>query len=410
MIEIKEKRDCVGCGGCAQRCPQKCIDMLEDEQGFLYPKVDVARCIECHLCEKVCPVINQANPRKPLATYAAKNPERQIQLASSSGGVFTAMAKAVIDKGGVIFGAKFDVKWNVVHDFITTTEGINDFQTSKYVQSRIGDTFRQAEQFLKDGRPILFSGTPCQLSGLRLFLRKEYKNLIAVDTVCHGVPSPLIWREYLKYVKHSAEQTKDEISTSAHDRKAHAGEEDGKLTITSVNFRDKKLGWDKFGLSIRGIYGDGNFGINRDDNLNTDIHSSEKEFEILFEPHFDNPYIQIFLKDLDLRPSCYACPAKCGKSLSDITLADFWGIRRFMPEVYDRNGVSLVMVNSTKGMEFLKKLPIDFIEASYDEALSRNPSIEKSMSCPEQSPEMWASFHRYGISGLLDFFKSLNMI
>ena len=174
MIDIIDKKDCVGCNACVQRCPKQCITMHEDEQGFLYPKVDLSLCIHCDLCEKVCPIINQAQPREPLETFAAKNPDDKVRMTSSSGGIFFALAKNIIEEGGVVFGAKFNENWEVVHDYAETLEGVKAFQGSKYVQSRIGDTFRQAEEFLKAGRKVMFTGTPCQIAALGLFLRKDF--------------------------------------------------------------------------------------------------------------------------------------------------------------------------------------------------------------------------------------------
>ena len=197
MIEIKEKAFCCGCNACVQRCPKQCISMHEDEEGFLYPRVDKTICIECGLCEKVCPVINQNEPRKPLKVYAAYNKDEKIRRESSSGGVFTAIAEQVIDEGGIVFGACFDENWEVKHDYTETKEGLKAFRGSKYVQSRIKDNYQKAEHYLKEGRKVLFSGTPCQIAGLKKYLCKEYENLLTVDFICHGVPSPKVWRMYL---------------------------------------------------------------------------------------------------------------------------------------------------------------------------------------------------------------------
>lgn len=173
MIEIVEKSDCVGCEACVQRCPKQCIVMKEDAEGFLYPQIDIEKCIDCGLCERVCPVINQGEPRKPLVAYAAKNQDESVRLSSSSGGVFTALAEYVIAQGGVVFGARFDESWNVVHDYVETIEGLSAFRGAKYVQSRIGQSFLRAETFLKQGRMVLFSGLPCQITGLKKILAER---------------------------------------------------------------------------------------------------------------------------------------------------------------------------------------------------------------------------------------------
>lgn len=363
-----------------QRCPMQCIAMSEDDQGFQYPKVDVEKCIECGLCETVCPVINQASPRKPQNVYAAKNRDKDTLINSSSGGIFFALAKSVISEGGVVFGARFNEKWEVVHDFAETLEEVHTFQGSKYVQSRIGDTFKIAEKFLKDGRRVMFTGTPCQISGLRLFLRKPYDNLLAVDVVCHGVPSPLVWREYLKHI------TRPECVAKNTDFQSTLC--DKKPIITGIDFRDKRLGWEKFGFSVHAVA--------RQGDKNSDSQSTiglPEEQELLFEPHDKNLFMQIFLKDLDLRPSCNICPAKCGKSQSDITLADFWGSKRYVPDTYDYNGVSLVLVNTPNGDTNFKSLSIASKAISYEIALMSNPSIEKSAGKPKQYDIFWESFN-----------------
>lgn len=192
MIEIKDKKDCCGCSACVQKCPKQCISLKEDNEGFLYPEVDKSMCINCGLCEKVCPVLHQGESRKPLKVYAAKNQDEEIRRQSSSGGIFTLLAEKTIQDGGVVFGARFDEHWEVKHDYTETIEGLAAFRGSKYVQSRMEDNYRKAEMFLKQGRKVLFSGTPCQVAGLKRFLRKYYGNLLTIDMVCHGVPSPLV--------------------------------------------------------------------------------------------------------------------------------------------------------------------------------------------------------------------------
>jgi coenzyme F420-reducing hydrogenase beta subunit len=203
MIHLTEKTDCCGCNACVQSCPKDCITMQEDNEGFLYPAIDLETCIDCSLCEKVCPEIHQKEVRKPLQVYAAKNRNEEVRLQSSSGGIFTLLAEKIIEEHGVVFGARFDENWAVIHDYTETIEGLASFRGSKYVQSRIGETFSQAKQFLKSGRKVLFSGSPCQIAGLKLFLKKDYENLLTIDFVCHGVPSPKVWRKYIMQLSDS---------------------------------------------------------------------------------------------------------------------------------------------------------------------------------------------------------------
>ena len=210
MIEIKEKSSCCGCEACVQCCPKQCLTMHEDCEGFLYPQVDESSCIDCGLCEKVCPVIHQNASQEPLSSYIAINPNEEIRLKSSSGGIFTLLAEKIIAEGGVVFGARFDENWDVVHAWTDTIEGLAPLCGSKYVQSRIGNTYNEAKDFLKQGRKVLFSGTPCQIAGLKKFLRKEYANLLTVDFICHGVPSPGVWRRYLSELRESLRAERDD--------------------------------------------------------------------------------------------------------------------------------------------------------------------------------------------------------
>lgn len=253
MIQIVEKSQCCGCSACAKRCPEECITMQSDKQGFLYPVADAEICIGCGLCERVCPVINQGQCRQPLQTYAAKNEKERIRLTSSSGGIFSMLAESVIVEGGVVFGAKFNSQFEVVHSFTETIAGLSDFRTSKYVQSYMGDCFEEAERFLKSGRRVLFSGTPCQIAGLKLFLLKDYANLLAVDVACHGVPSPLVWHDY-----------KNRFNNA---------------NLGSINFRDKCKGWKSFSFTVN----------NKDGKV------------IISEPINKNSYMRGFLSNIYLR-------------------------------------------------------------------------------------------------------------
>lgn len=344
MIKLLNKSYCCGCSACLQICPKHSISFNEDKEGFLYPNVDTSTCIDCGLCEKVCPVINQNDERLPLQVFAAKHPNDEIRLSSSSGGIFTLLAEQIIDEGGVVFGARFNEKWEVVHDFAETKEGLIPFRGSKYVQSRIGDAYANAEKFLKSGRKVMFTGTPCQIAGLKKYLRREYENLLAVDFVCHGVPSPMVWRKYIQ----------EEI--------AHQD----KCVLTKVNFRDKSTGWKKFSFIL-------NFSqtkLEGDQNL---IRSS------VFT---DNAYMNAFLENLSLRPCCYACPAKAGKSESDITIGDFWGIEKIASWLDDDKGISLVLLSNINKLQVLPINSIDFVQIPLKEALKHNIVYYQSVKEP----------------------------
>lgn len=352
MIKIKDKKDCCGCNACVQKCPKSCIAMQEDKEGFLYPQVNIELCIDCGLCEKVCPVINQNEPRKPLKVYAAKNNNEEIRMQSSSGGIFTLLAEKVIQESGVVFGARFDENWEVKHDYTETIEGLAAFRGSKYVQSRIEDNYQKVEQFLKQGRKVLFSGTPCQIAGLKCFLRKEYSNLLTVDFICHGVPSPGVWRQYLKE-RVARMCDKNSVSTAPISKEnAH---------IESISFRDKRLGWKKFSFALT---------------LSATDRSGVKNTVSLLNTKYKNPFLIGFLRDLYLRPSCHHCPSKGFNSSSDITIADFWGINDYMPKENDHKGYSLVFIHNDKVK--IDKQNIEFSLLNIKEICKNNRTIYNS--------------------------------
>lgn len=390
MINIVNKKDCCGCSACVQRCPQQCISLYEDEEGFLYPKVEVGACIGCGLCEKVCPVINQYDRRLPLHTYAAVNDNEEIRVKSSSGGVFTLLAEKVIDEGGVVFGARFDENWQVTFDYTETKDGLEVFRGSKYVQARIAATYEQCENFLKSGRKVLYSGTPCQISGLKHFLRREYDNLLAVDIVCHGVPSPLVWRDYLKKLTEDPKRVAGKSAVVSPQTK--------ELEITGISFRDKSAGWKKYRFAVSGIpaskAGQNHSLISSDD-------------VILQEVHSENLFMQVFLKDLCLRPSCSSCPAKSGKGGSDITIADYWGISNHHPLWDDDKGTSLILVNTSHGLEYYQRLDICSEETSYEQALAGNPSMERCVVRTKYADRFWKVFPKKGIIGARDVLDSM---
>lgn len=329
MIRIVDPSHCCGCSACVQRCPKQCISLREDAEGFLYPEVDASLCVDCGLCEQVCPELHPDAERQPLQTFAAVNPDAEVRRTSSSGGVFTALAEQVIDAGGVVFGAAFDEHWEVRHRCATTREELAAFRGSKYVQSVIGDTFLQTERFLKSGRRVLFSGTPCQIAGLRRFLRRDYDHLLCVDFICHGVPSPGVFRAYLaeemaKLARQGEKKYSFAFSTIPSIPKADALAARLGCRIEDIRFRDKTNGWKKYSFAL---------------SLSKASAAGEKiQFCALTDEEratsscfTENVFMQAFLRDLILRPSCYACPAKCFRSGSDLTLGDYWGVEHEAP-------------------------------------------------------------------------------
>ena len=310
MIKISRKQDCSGCYACSNVCPESAITMTEDAEGFLYPQVDDAKCTQCGLCEKVCPILNHKERVNDTDFYACINKNDDIRLKSSSGGVFSLLAESVIASGGVVFGALFDNDFVLVHGYTDTLEGLSDFRGAKYLQSQIGDAFCQAKEFLEKGRKVLFSGTPCQVSGLLSFLEKEYDNLMCVDMICHGVPSPKVFKMY-----------KGEL------------EKINGATTKKIVFRNKGTGWKQYSVQL---------------SFHNDTMYSARVSEDIF--------MRGFLANLYLRPSCYDCREKTLNRKSDMTIADFWGVENIAPELDDDKGTSLLLVHSDKGKKILAAL------------------------------------------------------
>ena len=387
MIKITDKKDCCGCSACVQRCPKQCIKMIEDSEGFLYPVVDETTCIDCGLCEKVCPIINKKEERKPQDAYAAINSDEEIRRNSSSGGIFTPLAYNIIDRGGVVFGASFNEHWEVAHCYTETREGIAAFRGSKYVQSIIGETFKQAESFLKQGREVLFSGTPCQIAGLKAFLRKEYENLTTIDFICHGTPSPGVFRWYIgeqleKVARKSNKKYSFALQPIPNIPKADALAAAAGYTIEGIRFRDKREGWKKFSFAL---------------NLSEATAEGEKNSVSLSYTIRKSVFLRGFLKDLYLRPSCHNCPAKAGRSGSDITLADYWGIYTLIPKLDDDKGVSAIIVNSDKGAKLLAATDANLYPAPIEDICYKNPAYHRPTAEPTGRKHFFAnngqSFH-----------------
>ena len=337
MISIIDKSLCCGCGACFQICPRQCIKMVADEEGFLNPQVNKDSCINCGLCEKVCHELNPYDAHNSLRVYAALNKDEDTRLRSSSGGVFSLLAESIINAGGVVFGAKFNDGWQVVISHAETMDDVKAFMGSKYVQASTETSYKDAEAFLKEGRQVMYSGTPCQIAGLHHYLRKPYENLLTVDVACHGVPSPKVWGRYLNEI------TGGQLNA-----------------IHDIQFRNKDNGWKRFNFEISYSV-DGN-------------HVHEVSF------HRKNIYMQAFLKNMILRPSCHDCKAKCGSSKSDVTIADFWGIKNVNPQMDDDKGTGLVIVNTEKGAGAIELSKAHYHEEKYEDALKYNSALERSVS------------------------------
>ena len=329
MISVTEKKNCCGCSACAQTCPQNCITMKRDADGFLYPQVD-DRCVECGRCEAVCPMLNNRVPERRPTAYGAINRNDDIRRMSSSGGVFYLLCDYVIRQNGVVFGAVFDADFNVVHTHAETLDDCKVFMGSKYVPSVIGDAYERTKQFLTDDRTVLFTGTPCQIAGLYAYLgsMRDHEKLLTQDIVCHSVPAPVQWEAFLNAIR-------------------------GDKTVKGIEFRNKETGWRS-----------GSFVATFDDG------------SVYKELYSQTDYMKGFLRGEYSRPSCYDCPFSRLERQSDLTLGDFWGVEGLYPKLYDNKGTSLVLVNSKKGKRVLKQISgaLTLKKVRLDYAVKYNPA------------------------------------
>lgn len=358
-IDIRDPKDCSGCGACAQSCPKQCIGFVTDLEGFSYPKVDTGVCIECGICKTVCPFIEPYIEEGNIdLCCAAINKSEQERQRSSSGGIFVHLARKIIADGGVVFGAKFNSDWSVSHGYAITESELAGMSGSKYVQSDTGDTYSRCKEFLRQGCKVLYSGTPCQISGLNKYLKNKYKDrLLTVEVICHGVPSPGVWKAYLEEY-----QKVDEIR--------------------NISFRAKDPSWEQFSMKI-------------DYDETTYIKHANEDL-----------YVSGFLRNLYLRPSCYACKCRNGISGADITLGDFWGIDNVLPDLNDHKGVSLVICHSKKGVMVFESLDLNYQEVETSTAIKFNQPYCSSVPRPYKSDIFWKQYRKKGISCLPGILKT----
>ena len=336
---------CSGCAACYAACPRKAISMQPDEEGFACPHVDGSLCVNCGLCERVCPSLHPKAPREPLAVYAAKAKDNALRMESSSGGVFSLLARQILSDGGIVYGAAIrGADLSVCHCSAENEEELSWLRGSKYVQSDVGDTYGSVRSQLDAGREVLFSGTPCQVAALRNFLARDYENLVCLEVICHAAPSPLAWKKHLE--KRAAASAKGRDSARP-----------GAVIDRRISFRRKDCGWKRYSLSLR--------------------FADDKEY--LRELHTDT-FLRGFLSELYNRPSCHECSVRELRSGADITLGDYWNVHRRFPEIDDDTGTSVVLVDSEKGAELLKRVSsfCDIVESDYADVRRTNPAVCRS--------------------------------
>lgn len=345
MPNLANNSQCTGCTACYAACPNNCITMQQDKYGFVYPKIDLKLCINCKKCESVCPVIvgNKEITNVPLV-YAEYNLDEKIRTESSSGGIFSLIANEILSQGGVVFGAIYDNQYKVKHVCIQELSDLSVLRGAKYAQSELNDCFIDVQQRLNAKQKVMFVGTPCQIAGIKTFLKKEYENFFTVDFVCHGVPAPSVWEKYVQY---------------------RAKKDNDGILPTNINLRSKKTGWSKYRYSNQYIYGNG------------------KSYSALSG---EDLFMRLFVGDYINRTSCENCHFKGYKRESDITLGDFWGIWDIDPDLDDNKGVSLVMIHSDIGRDMMKCISAKVFmkEFTMRQATTQNPSLLFSSSAAHE--------------------------
>ena len=358
MPKLAEMKYCTGCTACACACPKAASTMVSDEDSFRFPVVDPETCISCGLCEKNCPVVTPREnlPKEPTA-YAVQSRDEDLRLASSSGGVFSEVAKTVLARGGAVFGAAYNDQFEVVHICAETEGELARLRGAKYAQSHLTDTFSQVKVRLDRGQQVLFSGTPCQVAGLKAFLNRAYENLLTVDFVCHSVPSPMAWQAYIRY---------------------RSERDNGGKLPRRINLRAKHTGWSRYRYSNLFDYGNG-------------ITHSVVSGDSLYMKLFGGGYLS--------RESCENCQFKGFGRVSDLTLGDFWGIWEIHPEMDDNKGTSLVLVQSDRGAAILEQIREKLVmkPVTLEEASRQNPAMVKSMAVQEKRQEALEQIRKGGI-------------
>lgn len=347
--------NCCGCEACSQICPTGALTMKKGNGGFLYPEIEQSKCISCSLCHNVCPVLHAGKEKLPIEVYASRIEDAELLSKSSSGGMFTALALPVIQNGGVVFGAEYAEGYHSVkHSWCESEEDLDRFRRSKYLQSSTNKSYIQARKFLREGREVMYSGTPCQIAGLKSFLGRDYENLLTVSLICHGVPGPDIWKRYLESLSGNSE-------------------------IEAVMFRDNRYSWKNCHFSVK---------------------DKTQEHFMKFR---ESSFIRGFLGALYTRESCSACCFRSMRSGSDIVIGDYWGVWKYNPEMFDDKGVSVLLTGSEKGSCFIKnRTGLKTVPLEYGQVLKYNRALEESTPASSRRNEFMKRYMSEDFDSLMD--------
>lgn len=360
-LEIK---NCVGCRSCSQSCPKECIIMQENNEGFYFPYVEENKCIECGLCIKHCPILTPVNlAEENKDYYGLYVKDKNLLLSSSSGGVFSGIASYILEKRGVVFGCSYDDNLIAKHIVVSSCDDLIKLQGSKYVASDTNDTYTQVKKILdKSSKMVLYTGTPCQIAGLKAFLGKDYSNLYTIDLICHGTPSQKLFSKYIEWLGNKM-----------------------KGKVIYYGFRDKDVG----GWSCGGKF-------------KTKTKTKTKTLEASCDPYYAS-----FLRGETYRESCYVCKYSNMKRVGDITIGDFWGVEKYYSNIDRSKGVSCCIINTEKGLDLFSTIRERFFcfDCKKDEITYANSNL----NYPTVRPKIRDTIY-YGIDGdLIEYFKTFKV-
>lgn len=363
-----QKKECCGCTACQHICPVSAINMEVDLEGFLYPNIDQSTCINCGLCKKVCAFQNDYEVNfivKEPSIYAVKHNDEIIRMTSTSGGAFTAISDKILENNGIVFGVAFDNDWNVIHKMATNKQEREAFKGSKYVQSDLKNTYKEIEDILNSKRTTLFTGTPCQTAGLKRYLdmkNVDTEKLILCDIVCHGTPSPLIWKEHINLL-----------------------EKKNKSSISEYYCRTKVGGW-------------------HSNNQMAIFKNGKKDFKSLISQSYKRLYFLHYV----VRPSCHNCKYTNLVRPSDITIGDFWGVEKVMPEYDDNKGVSLILINSDKGIDLFNSIDKNISYRGSNTHDCLQPQLQYPTKPSSRREEFWNDYFCYGYFDVIKKYADVN--